>query len=262
MLVLSELVHNAKRVWQLPPVVWSVSEPTAAELAAAEKEATADNFDTLGLKNGVWNAWKRGEYECVCKTAGLVRVIVFAPKGVEPPWEFWGRVFQWFGPASWKVVWFAADVPRCFPSTGEVGPEHVNGGYTTGCSTNGIYIYRKEEATRVLIHELMHAACLNEPGWEIPRVEAMVETWAELILIALKSKGVATVAKSLWAKQAQWVSNSNRVARANAVHDESDYAWRYLVGREEMYARLGMALPVAMGHPSKSTRFTDPVLEV
>jgi hypothetical protein len=181
------------------------------------------------------------------------------------PLEFWGRVLQWFGKGKgkWRVIWFASEAVRCFPDAGkEMGPEHVNGGYTTACSTEGIFIYRKEEASRVLIHELMHAACLDERGWSIPDREAMVETWAELILVALLSKGDVKKAEAMWKKQSQWVADSNALALTkNGVEDASDYAWRYLVGRHGMYARLGVEIPAASTHKSKSSRFTHPDLE-
>jgi hypothetical protein len=139
----------------------------------------------------------------------------------------------------------------------------VNGGYTVPCSTDGVFIYREEEATRVLIHELLHAACLDEQQWSIPMREAMIETWAELILIALGSKGSRPKASALLTKQVQWIADSNRRAqKENGLEDISDYAWRYLTGRIQMYERLGIVLPVARGlHPSGSLRFTHPALE-
>lgn len=253
-------------MWSSPPLQWHDSTVTPEELLKAEREATQSEFDKKGLKAGVWQAWKRGEYKCVCKASSLARVIVFAPEGVEPNWLVWGKIFQWFGASQngpWVVTWFTADSKRCFPTGGELGPEHVNGGYTTSCSNAGIYIYRREEATRVLIHEMMHAACLDEQSWDIPDREAMVETWAELILIALKAKGDAKAARNLWVKQAAWIANSNARSERHGVNDETDYAWRYLVGRREMYARLGIPIPAPNSdHPSKSTRFTDPALDL
>jgi hypothetical protein len=240
----------------------------------------------------------------------LARVTCFLPVGVkEPDWGLWGRVFAWFGPAGrrkrgqpWRVIWFAATTPRRFPFAGQdLGPEHVNGGYTRPCSTEGIFIYRAEEATRVLIHEMMHAACLDEHphtegvhiphrgalrdeqpgtpgvhiphssatsphGWSVPLREAQVEVWAELILIALLSRGQPKVALNLWNLQSQWVADTNRKARDDhGTRDISDYAWRYLCGREVMYARLGVTLPVAdasaAGH-MRSVRFTHPALGI
>ena len=259
-------------MWLKAALKWRPSEPTDEEMDKADREANSGSqFDTKGLKAGMWHAWKRGDCDRLCMecvdAAGSVmaRVVAFVPKGVAPPWEFWGKVFQWFGPSTsgpWYICWFGADSKRCFPAAGELGAEHVNGGYTTTCSNHGIYIYRKEEATRVLIHEMMHAACLDEPGWSIPDREAMVETWAELILIALKARGVPKEGHRLWKRQALWIADSNARATKHGVHDDTDYAWRYLVGRTQMYARLGIAIPVATSdHPSKSTRFTDPALD-
>jgi hypothetical protein len=272
-LVLGELVRRAKSLWASPTGQWLPCEPTREELAAAEREATTGaQFDRLALKKTVWEGYEQGAVKLVCKKlGGLARVLVFLPKGVnEPNWALWARVFEWFGPSPdkrpWCVTYFAAQRKREFPEAGQdLAAEHVNGGYTTPCSTEGIFIYRYEEATRVLVHEMMHAACLDEHGWTIPHTEAMVETWAELILIALLSKGGNLAAKRLWVAQSHWIADTNWKARhENNTHDMSDYAWRYLVGREEMYAKLGIALPAARpvhARRAASLRFTHPMLE-
>ena len=278
-LVLGELQRGVAALLKRPQPQWRACDATAAEMALAEKAAVGDGavFDTLGLKRGVWEAWKgggagRGAVRLVCKESpGLARVLCFLPTGVaEPDWGTWGRVFQWFGPAAsgapWLVVWFAAERDRAFPAAGvELAAEHVNGGYTMPCSTEGIFIYREEEATRVLIHEMMHAACLDEQGpeWTIPLREAQVEVWAELILVALRARGSAAV-RRLWGRQAQWVADVNwRAQQMHGTHDISDYAWRYLCGREVMYRRLGVALPAArpaIAAKIESVRFTCPQL--
>lgn len=134
------------------------------------------------------------------------------------------------------------------------------------CSTEGIFIYRYEEHTRVLIHEMLHAACLDEQAWSIPEREAMVETWAELILIALVSKGRNLAAKRLWIAQSHWIADTNWKAKhVNNTDDLTDYAWRYLNGREVMYQKLGILLPAARPITARkgySLRFTHPMLEV
>lgn len=262
-------------MWQQrPQYKWSSCEPLAEEMAAAEKEAVSPNaFDRLQLKATVWNAWKAGAAKLVCKEYGpLARVVVLLPAGAaEPDWAIWERIFMWFGAAAngqpWKVTLFAAQTPRQFPGLGQdLGPEHVNGGYTQPCSTTGIYIYRQEEATRVLIHELLHAACLDEPDWSIPMREAMIETWAELILIALKAKGTVVNARRLWAAQGHWVADTNwRAKHMHNAHDLSDYGWRYLSGREDMYRRLGAELPAprrTVAEKTVSLRFTHPLLDM
>jgi hypothetical protein len=251
-------------------------------MTAAEREATgADAFDRLHLKRGVWEAWQTGKATLVAKVlrhkhtaAELARVTCFLPKGAkEPDWGLWARVFSWFGPAKgpkgkpWNIIWFAAQTPRRFPFPGQdLGPEHVNGGYTRPCSTEGIFIYRAEEVTRVLIHEMLHAGCMDEvgDGWSVPLREAQVEVWAELLLVAILSRGSKKVGLRLWELQSQWVADTNRKARTDHnTHDISDYAWRYLCGREVMYARQGIALPPAdhaRAAEMRSVRFTHPAL--
>lgn len=259
-------------MWEKPPLSWEACEAEAEELRAAEQEAnTGQQFDKHGLKATIWNSFKEGKAKLVCKRLGnLARVVAMLPEGAkEPSWEFWARVFQWYGTAKdgkpWLVIWFAARAPREFPDPGQdLGPEHVNGGYTQVCSTNGIFIYREEEATRVLIHEMNHAACMDESGdgWTIPLKEAMVEMWAELILIALKSRGVPQMAKRLWIKQSHWVADTNAQAqREHNEEDDTDYAWRYLTGRSIMYAEYGIALPAPRPLRQRSLRFTHPALE-
>jgi hypothetical protein len=279
----------------------------ADHMAAAEREATAaDAFDRLHLKQGVWEAWKAGRATLVSKVlrhtssaVDLARVTCFLPVGMKgPDWALWARVFAWFGPATrgahkssrhappWNVIWFAAPTPRRFPLVGQdLGPEHVNGGYTRPCSTEGIFIYRAEEATRVLIHEMLHAGCMDEQpgtpvvhisrsqaaarnesgaGWSVPLREAQIEVWAELLLVALMSRGSHKTALRLWGLQSQWVADTNKKARADHnTHDIDDYAWRYLCGREVMYARHGIALPAAdheRARQMRSVRFTHPTL--
>ena len=261
-------------MWRNPAGKWIPCNPETEELAMAEKEATSGlQFDRLGLKQTVWEGYKQGSVKLLCRRLGsLARVVAFLPPGVqEPNWDLWAQVFNWFGRASnkkpWKVIYFAAQKRREFPDQGQdLGPEHVNGGYTTSCSTEGIFIYRYEEHTRVLIHEMIHAACLDEQGWSIPEREAMVETWAELILIALLSKGHPNAAKRFWVAQSHWIADTNWKAQyVNNTHDITDYAWRYLIGRKNMYARLGFVLPAPryiQSRKATSLRFTHPMLGV
>jgi hypothetical protein len=285
-LVLSELLVHVSALLERPlPYEWvdGIHAP-ADHMTAAEREATAaDAFDRLHLKRGVWDAWKAGRATLVSKVlrhtssaVDLARVTCFLPAGAkEPDWGLWASIFAWFGPTArgkrkggpWNVIWFAAATPRRFPLVGQdLGPEHVNGGYTRPCSTEGVFIYRAEEATRVLIHELLHAGCMDETGegWSVPLREAQIEVWAELLLVALISRGVHKTALRLWGLQSQWVADTNRKARADHnTRDIDDYAWRYLCGREVMYARHGIALPPAdhaRASQMRSVRFTDPAL--
>jgi hypothetical protein len=116
----------------------------------------------------------------------------------------------------------------------------------------------------VLVHELLHAACLDEEGWSIPEREAQIEVWAELFLVALVARGSQRTAARLWVKQAHWVADVNwKAEKVHDTRDITDYAWRYLKGREHMYARLGVAIPAArpvLARQIHSLRFTHPAL--
>lgn len=262
---------HAAHLQKKPPLQWRRSEPTAAELAALEHEATAPSaqFDSTNLKGTTWNEHRAGRLRLTVHECGLARIVALHAPEQSVPLEEWGRVFQWFGsPAAggkWTVYWYANPTRRQFPAAGQpLGPEHVNGGYTQPCSANGIFIYRAEEATRVLVHELMHATCLDEPHWDVPEREALIETWAELVLVALVSAGDVAVATYLWYMQSHWIADTNLRARLyHGVKGRGEYAWRYLCGREQMYARLGIQIPngrSVSGAASVSTRFTHPCL--
>lgn len=251
----------------MPQLQWTESTPTDQEMADLKKECeTESEFDPLKLKLSGWKDYKSGKFKLKCSESTLAKVICIVPAHVEPPLEDWGRIFQWLGAGKgkWKVYWIGSVAKREFPGRGApMDASHVNGGYTMPCSTDGVFIYRVEEVTRVLIHELLHAACLDPVGASLPVREATVETWAELFLVAHRAGGDEGRASSLWAKQAHWISDTNHKAAAhNNVRTEADYAWRYLNGRAGVYMGLGIELPKPRGLPEKSSsRFTHPALD-
>ena len=267
--LLDLLTEEVGHLYKNQPLVWKDYTPSEHDMTQMEENSVSNTFDKESLKHTVWTEYKNGKYGCIAKECGLARVVALLPPGTEIPLADWGSIFQWFGPAKsgepWVVYWFGSPVKRLFPNPGEeLGPGHVNGGYTMPCSTKGIFIYRLEEATRVLIHEMMHAACLDPPSSHIPERESHVETWAEILLIAFRSRGSLKEAERLWKLQAEWVVNTNqRAAEKHAVNDDTDYAWRYLNGRIEVYRHLGFELPLARNQKKlhTSTRFTHPILE-
>ena len=269
-ILLDLVTEEVGHLYKTSPPVWRDYTPTPHDMKNLEENSLANStFDKESLKYKVWMEHKNGTYKCVGKECEFGQVVALLPPDHPPPLEDWGRIFQWFGkPAKggvWVVYWFGSPVKRLFPNPGEeLGPGHVNGGYTMPCSTEGIYIYRIEEATRVLIHELMHAACLDPPSSHIPERESNVETWAEILLIAFRSRGSAKEAARLWKLQRDWVVSTNhRAANSHGVDDDTDYAWRYLNGRIAVYRELGFELPKAPKTKKHvdSTRFTHPVLE-
>lgn len=216
----------------------------------------------------MWEGTDTGGGQILCKSCRYAKVLWIQPKGtqIEPPWEEWSQIVQWFGPAirgeKWRIFWFPAHIQRILPEKGhEVGPENINGGYCYPCNPHIIVVYRYEEASRVLIHELLHAACTDPPDASLPIKEATTETWAELLLVALCSKGQRRSAERLWKLQSQWIANQNHTLEIyHHVKTIEDYAWRYTVGRKEILDSLRISLPAGKLQTHMSSRLTHPAL--
>jgi hypothetical protein len=137
----------------------------------------------------------------------------------------------------------------------------VNGGYSYPCRPDTIVVYRLEEATRVLVHEILHAACLDPPTDILELREANVETWAELFMVALCSGGDYAKCLELWTIQSQWIVDQNNIMRKRFnVKEPKDFAWRYTVGREDVLRSLKIDLPKAKGSWTRCSRLTSPQL--
>lgn len=221
----------------------------------------------MRLRRNLFELTNTGGAKLLCKSCEYAKVFWIQPNGtsIEPPWSEWGRIAQMFGTTpqgiKWKVFWFPANVKRVLPPVGQqVGPLSLNGGYCFPCDPRSVIVYRYEEATRVLIHELLHAAC-TDPDAPLPIKEATTETWAELILVALCSKGNVAEAKRLWRLQSAWISNQNYklITQYNVTTPEA-YAWRYTVGRELILHNLRIPLPLPKPTHGTSSRFTHPAL--
>lgn len=196
----------------------------------------------------------------VCKY-GKVLVISKGPTKV--PWTTWARILQMFG-GNFRICYFAAKMARIFPSRGSpVLPEHINGGYTVPCDSTCVVVYREEEATRVLVHELMHASCLDPPSSSVAEKEASIETWAELFLIGILSKGSMATAAHLWTLQVKWIQSQNsELEKHHNVRSLEDYSARYTLGRVEELLKKGITMR-RKKHTKRhsSGRFTSPELD-
>ena len=100
-------------------------------------------------------------------------------------------------------------------------------------------IYRAEDATRVLIHELQHASCLDHHEDGVDLVEAETEAWAELLYVALLSQGNPAVFQKLLQKQVMWMMIQNDVIRHH-IRRPRQFPWRYTVGKEDVWRRWGL----------------------
>jgi hypothetical protein len=162
-----------------------------------------------------------------------------------------------------KVFFLANTQLRKFPPKGTpISPENINGGYTYRCEPETILIYRAEDATRVLIHELLHACCLDRITAGIDMIEAETEAWAELIYIALLSQGKKFIFNSLLQRQSQWMRKQNeRVLKYIGHHKSRQFPWRYTIGKQEIWEKWGILKMEDTKpdiHVSKSLRLTFP----
>ena len=248
------------------PLFWVNDEPTPEDLDHILKQAKDSSpFDPLGLRKQTMDDLKQNKARLITKRCAYAKVLAIVYKTTAPiPWDLFAKIFQAFGKPKnqdWRLVWFANPAQRLYPPIGqEPGAADVNGGYATRCLPGTIVIYREEEVARVLVHELLHAACTDNMDDPVELIEAKTETWAELFLIAILAQGKLRKANSLWKLQAQWIADQEYILMHNYnILNKSNYVWRYTVGRRDILQGLGIDLPPPA--PSKlSLRFTDPSL--
>lgn len=163
----------------------------------------------------------------------------------------------------YTIYWFMSDEKRRFPATGQiVGPLNVNGGYCRACAPATIVIYRREDALRVLIHELQHACCLDDHNMPIAQLEAYTEAWAEIIYAMVGAVVHHIRPENAWRIQTAWSAAQNRRLRNEfGVTGPTAYAWRYTVGKEEVWRAMG--LPISgTGRATESLQLGAPQLDV
>lgn len=238
--------------------------PTQDDVQEFQKQTTKSQFDPLNLRQEQWTLLETNKAEIVCVECTIGKILWIRPfgSGLKPTMKTWARILQWYGNSFTRIFWFPSLSLREIPQNGPLHPGHINGGYTFPCTTNQIVIYRKEDAERVLFHELSHASCLDDQTESLELREARTELWAELLMAALFSKGSLKKAKSLWSQQSQWLVNQNEVLRtAYHVTSPKDYVWRYTVGREVIANELRIPLPSPKKSTSRSLRLAAPLFD-
>ena len=274
-----ELLSIMKAEQKRPAPTWHKSQITPADLQMIKKESDGGAFDTLNIRNNMYNAFVDGKVQIFAHESDVGRIITLTDEITDPtPLEIWGRLMRIYAPpmpASAlvstgtnkrpQVIWFASRRARKFPSKGQpVEPEHINGGYCMACDPGTVVIYRCEDATRVLVHELLHGFCTDKPltnTYKTEHLETETEAWAELILAAAREIGIASpdgkpLPNALNA-QLQWVALQNEKLRTH--HDgPSNYGWRYTIGKENALRALGF-FPSYTAHKQVSMRLTPPI---
>jgi len=254
-------------------VIWVRDEPTQDDIDHILAQGKSSEFDPNGLRAQTLDHLSKGKARLVTKRCEYGKILAVVYPNTIRPWDMFGRVLSCVGVTkkAWRIVWLANPAKRIGPNMrsapgtiGAIGPADVNGGYTYQCTSDTIVIYREEEVLRVLIHELLHAGCTDNPNHSDPIREVLTETWAELFLVCIVAKSKAH-AHRLWNLQAQWIVKQEALL-AQSVKGPEDYAWRYTVGRRHVLEGLGIALPSPSSSPASpalapiSLRFTSPLI--
>lgn len=213
------------------------------EKAFEPSSFAGDTMRSRPFETGPYRGFKIGS------PRGLEHTLYVIGTGALPDLNLFARILQSMGTEkAYTIYHFLSHAKRRFPPIGQpVDREHINGGYCMACKPETIVIYRAEDAVRVLIHELQHAACCDfqEP---VPFVEAKTEAWAELIYAMFMAITNRISPAKAWSIQSGWsVGQNNKLRRYYDVLGPQAYAWRYTVGKEEVWKSWNLPLgpPIA-----------------
>jgi hypothetical protein len=255
--------------YKKPEVTWRSAPINAKELAFLERECTKIvGFDPKGWRKEMFQRYKRGGRMEV-RECDYGRVVVLYDNDDQTvPWGLWGRILRLYG-VNACIYFLAHPALRQFPTSKKsIGPIHINGGYNYPCNAEEVMIYRAEDATRVLIHELQHASCLDstpegrgilsrgtretEPTPEQRAIlsrgthhqhddalEAETEAWAELLYAAVLSQGKRAVFLQLVQDQAAWFIAQNEQVKQH-MKSPTQFPYRYTIAKEAVWRRWGL----------------------
>jgi hypothetical protein len=243
------------------PPAYSFQKATKKDLQYIEKNSKLeDPFDTYGMKKESYLAFQKGNarlIKCVSEY-GEILILSMDNSPFEPQWNTWWRAVRLLSPKKKvRILMYGHPKKREFPSEGPIGPEHINGGSAYRCDPGSILIYRKEEATRVLLHELLHASCSDPYYKDTPYIEADTEAWAEILLCGMEARGDLALWKTLFGKQISWAKGQTEVLEKRYfVKTPESYAWRYTIGRLEVWKMLGIDVEGYKPSKANSLRLT------
>lgn len=253
-----DLAHT---IWAQPEELWIDDSPRLSDTELLEREAEGESaIDGTNLRAQMVSKWRKNEATLrVKELPGRTRLVFLGTdqQWSQIPWALWARIFQAIHPVG-HVLFYAHPLKREFPKQGPIQANNINAGYSFICQQKIVVIYRFEEATRVLLHELLHTACFDK-GLPVEDLEANTEAWTEVFLCAILSKGVAKRFAKLWKQQCAWIEAQTRYLQdAWSVRGPSDYAWRYTVGRHEVLVKKGFMVTGGTVAVPIGLRFTTP----
>lgn len=270
-LLIKKLLDSIAEEFSKPEVEWERTDITEKDIQFLKEECNkTSEFDPLNKRASLLNDLLNQRAVCIaakCKFGQIIAILENTSQSEEIPWRLWGRIFRLYSdqknPEPFKVYFLANTNLREFPPAHDpIKPQNINGGYTYRCTRDTILIYRAEDATRVLIHELFHSCCCDNPKNDIDVIEAETEAWAELVYVALMSQGKKYMFNDLLKRQSEWMTKQNEKVRQHMRHPESrEFPWRYTIGKEEVWKDWGVLQEDRISPPIKlnnSLRLTYP----
>ena len=265
-ILIDTLLDSVKKEFDKAPIKWDNITASKKDMNFLRQECnTKSEFDQTDKRKQMYASIIKGEIPILTRQCKYGQILAALEQMAEMPWDLWGRILRMFyekgNRNSFKVFFLASRSLRVFPeSGGPIQTENINGGYAYKCNPETIVIYRAEDATRVLIHELQHSCCLDNVEHGLDDVEATTEAWAELFYIAILSQGNARVFNNLLHKQSEWMIKQNRKVKKHMTNpDSTEFPWRYTVGKEAIWCNWGIlkksVTPVSVG---RSLRLTYP----
>lgn len=268
--LIDTVLDRIRKEYELPEVVWENTELDKNDLNFLDKECnTVSEFDPLNKRQTMFNNMMSGNTFttlCKCKYGQVLASFETMEQMAELPWDLWGRILRMFSEPPrkpFKIFFLANRNLREFPPVGvSIRPDNINGGYTYKCNPETIVIYRAEDATRVLIHELQHSCCLDKPENCVDIVEAETEAWAELFYVATLAQGKKIIFNDLLKRQSEWIRKQNAKVKKHMVDPNSmEFPWRYTIGKEDVWKRWNILSEIDLAPPIKvgdSLRLTYP----
>jgi hypothetical protein len=261
-------LNMASSVWSMPEEEWIDDYPNKGDIEMLANHARlTSTIDQGNFRSEMYQKWKAKDasVELMVRTLTTRARVVFLgtrEQWSNIPWKFWARVFQSIGHPIERVLFYADPSMRSDPPPNEaLTAKAINGGYTYMGSKEVIVIYRYEEATRVLLHELLHTAGFDAEK-SVELLEAHTEAWTELFLCALLSRGKYTVFHRLWKAQVDWMTEQTESLKvSHNINTPADYAWRYMLGKKDVLENAGFLeyFKGKGGQPTPSLRFTTPL---
>ena len=245
--IIREEYKKREPEWKITCNLYHIDKEDISYLLNESKKKS--EFDPMNIRIKMIEEWEEGKLEMIkgeCQYGTIIIILDREIKREDIPWRLWGRILRLYcqknNNKKCKIYILASSNKRFFPkNNGKIRPENINGGYTYTCNLETIMIYRAEDATRVLIHELQHSSCLDDKQKEVDDIEAETEAWAELLYIGLLSKGKKEVFNQLVKKQIEWMCIQNRKVKNHMKNKNSkEFPWRYTIGKEEVWRRWGL----------------------